>query len=344
MHGEDEQRKVGLSGNLVADKDFRGVEQIYNLRDKVRQVALLTDEAKAWKSVRSRISKKYLVNWGAFVRYAAVVFVAIVGTWLLKDYIQSGTTSPVVLDSGDNIVTVSYGSKSTVHLPDGSVVKLNSGSTLIYPSKFDNNKRTVRLEGEGYFEVEKDKNRPFFVNTSAISIKVLGTVFNVKSYPEENTIEATLVSGAIEIYDNNGKENLSGKEKPLTALVPNQKASFIKAKLNETAAPTVNSELQLKAVENITENLFVEKKVDPEVYTAWKDGVLRFDNERFADIVVKMERWYDVHIDLQNPELRDERFSGKFTSETIEQALKALTLTEPFAYSIEKNRITISKR
>jgi ferric-dicitrate binding protein FerR (iron transport regulator) len=126
-------------------------------------------------------------------------------------------------NQGMNEISVPLGSKTTLVLGDGTKIWLNSGSKLKYPQKFQGNFREVTLTGEAFFDVAKDAYKPFIVKTSALNIKVLGTTFNVKSYPEEGTIETTLVKGAVTITQN----NLS-QQKEAIYLKPNQRATYIK--------------------------------------------------------------------------------------------------------------------
>jgi ferric-dicitrate binding protein FerR (iron transport regulator) len=271
-----------------------------------------------------------------FLKYAALIVITISITLLAQKYLKEKQIEPVAfkLEGGINEITVSYGSKSRVTLPDGSVVNLNSGSTLRYPAKFSNTSRNVYLQGEAFFDVKKDPTHPFLVKTDAITIKVLGTKFNVKSYADEKTIQTTLVSGAVEIYSN--KKELSENNKLLT-LVPNQQA--IIEKNIENASLIENQE---KKDLTVSDTLALKNQID--IVVAWKDNRLVFRDEKFDDLSKKLERWYDVEIDIRDTELRTVLFSGVFVKETIEQALDALKLATPFKYQMKKNQIIITKQ
>jgi len=236
-------------------------------------------------------------------------------------------------------VEVPYGSKSRVVLPDGSVVNLNSGSSLTYSiSEFDSVNRSVFLIGEGFFNVAKNAERPFYVTTHGMKLKVLGTTFNVKAYPDENTEEATLVSGKVEIYSSSDKIE-SGK--PIV-LKPNQVAIFDKLKNNlHSFSKTDLTSTEIIPVELRAVNSQPAIKIDQTI--SWKENMLTFDNENFNDLIVKIERWYDVKIVVNDPELKSVRFTGRFDKETIEQVFNALVTIVPFNYTIKQNRITISK-
>ncbi|HEY4787277.1 MAG TPA: FecR domain-containing protein [Bacteroidales bacterium] len=276
----------------------------------------------------------------AFMRYAAVFVLALGITWLGNQLIESKKVKPQAITT--NEISVSYGSKSRVVLPDGTIVNLNSGSKIKYASNFETN-RTVYMEGEAFFKVKKDTKHPFSVQTSKLTIRVLGTVFNVKSYPEENTIETTLVSGSVQIFESDKIHK--GKLREVALLKPNEKAVFYKnepgtkvevedrIKDSETSINTIQSDSDLSVISG----------VKTELYTAWKDNDLVFNNEKFEMIIPKLERWYNVVIENQYKELNNSRLTGKFDVEPIEQALRALQISAGFRYTMEKNKITIYK-
>ena len=274
------------------------------------------------------------------IRYAAVFILAFGLSWLVHLFFWNRTTTPPMpMAEQIQTVEVPYGSKSRIVLPDGSVVNLNSGSSLKYSSSdFSFGSRSVLLTGEGFFSVTKDSERPFYVTTSGIKVKVLGTTFNIKAYPDENIEEATLVSGKVEIYASSDKTE---KEKPIV-LKPNQRAVFLKSKnnflINDSGMVSpVSTPVKLKAV-----NLQPSSKTEQTI--SWKENKLIFDNESFSSLVIRIERWYDVKIIVNYPELNSARFTGKFDKETLEQVLNALVTVTPFNYNIKQNLITISEK
>ncbi len=276
-----------------------------------------------------------------FMRYAAVFVIALGFFWLTQSILfKKTTTQQIAVKEQITRVEVPYGSKSRVVLPDGSVVNLNSGSDLTYSSSgFNSINRSVYLTGEGFFNVTKDSEHPFYVNTPGIKLKVLGTTFNVKAYPDENIEEATLVTGLVEIYASSDKTE---RGKPVV-LKPDQIAIFDKSennfysinKTDLTRNETVPVKLKLV---NLTPTSKIKQTI------SWKENILTFDNEHFNDLIIKFERWYDVKIVVNYPELLSARFTGKIDKETIEQVLNALITITPFNYTIKKNLITISKK
>jgi len=225
------------------------------------------------------------------------------------------------------------GSRVSFHLPDGSKGWLNSGSTLKYALNFNDN-RMVELEGEAYFDVVHAKNHPFYVKTSDIRIKVLGTKFNVKSYPDDKTIETTLLSGLVEI------ETLSpeaGEGRKLI-LKPNQKATFRK---NTGSFPVKKNVVEQQAPLRIKE-IGIFEDIDTTPITSWKDSRLIFINEPFESLLVKLERWYDVKITLKDSALMKLSYTGKFENETVEQAFNAIKVATPnIDFKMNKNNIEI---
>lgn len=272
--------------------------------------------------------------------YAAASVVIIIGFGLLfKRY--SGIDSNPSGKKSIQQVYVKPGSKTKIILPDGTVVRLNSSSRLTYNNAFNNNVREVELEGEAYFDVTKDSNRPFIVHTSNIDIKVLGTLFNVKSYEEDQTIETTLLRGSIEVYN---KDNPSA---PKVILKPNEKLVFMKDHDEKTELQKgidANSSRKMIPDENISiSNLSHSKPDSLKEETSWLYNKLVIDGDDFTKMAQKMGRWYGVKIEILSPELEQHHFKGIFEKETVQQALDALQLTVKFRYKINNDSIKIMK-
>jgi len=239
-----------------------------------------------------------------------------------------------------NEVSVPFGSKTQITLPDGSKVWINSGSKLHYNSDYNDTSRIVNLIGEAYFDVVKNPEKPFIVKTGGLDIKAYGTTFNVKSYPEDNFIETILVNGLVTIVNQTSN-------KQIAKLEPNQKTIYYKkeAKIafeNKIMKPektpemekiiTINPKVQMVLVQTQSEN-----------FTAWKDQKLIFNSETFDEIVLKLERWYGVNIKLMDKKIKDERFTGKFThNEPLIQVLEVIKVTTPIKYTVKLNDVFIS--
>jgi transmembrane sensor len=263
-------------------------------------------------------------------KYAAVFISAVIITSAVYYFLafQKEAVPPIL-----NEITVPVGSKTMITLSDNTKIWLNSGSKLTYFNYSDFEKREVYLEGEAFFDVTENKHKPFIVKTSDIQVKVLGTKFNVKSYPEENYIETTLITGLIEI-----EEISTAKEQKMNiTLHPNQKATFTRT----TRKLALDDVSQEKMTPRPIRKISIIEKIDPEPITSWKDNKLIFNNELFKSLLPKLERWYNVDIQLEDTVINNYRYTGLFEKETVEQALDALKLATPFEYSINKNVITI---
>jgi len=266
----------------------------------------------------------------------AAVFIGLVAaSWLL--FFNRPLTAPSANVALNEVVARS-GARSFLLLPDGSKVWLNSESRIEYKGNFNDTIREVVLEGEAYFDVVKDKKRPFIVHTSDIDIRVLGTAFNVKCYPREASIEATLIHGMIEVT------NKTEPTSPKVILRPHEKLVF-----HKDGRPV--SDLAQKGHQNISSHKPFSITSLPRnipdssvVETAWVYDKLVFDGETFREIASKMERWYNVKICLRNEKLASLPLHVEFTNETVEEALEALKLIEPFKYKINGNEIEILKK
>jgi ferric-dicitrate binding protein FerR (iron transport regulator) len=222
-------------------------------------------------------------------------------------------------------VSTKIGSKSKLVLPDGTTVWLNAGSKLTYNKDYDVELREVSLSGEAFFDVVKSAEKPFIIHTERIDIRVLGTSFNVKSYPGEQTTETSLIKGKVEISIHNRPSEKIILQPNEKLIVNNQDTLY---KHNNSAKTT-----PLVAVENVT-------RLDDDttiMETSWVDNKLAFSNTGFEEVVAQMQRWYGVSIELKNERLKAMHFSGTFTHETITQALDALKISEPFHYTILDN-------
>jgi ferric-dicitrate binding protein FerR (iron transport regulator) len=231
---------------------------------------------------------------------------------------------------------VPQGERSELRLSDGSRVWVNAGSTIRFPNVFNNESRDVWLDGEAYFEVSHDKNKPFLVHTSDLDVKVHGTKFNVKAYTAEDVIEATLIEGSVSLET----RNIFNHKMQEVFLQPNHKAIYIKKKI------TVNEmDLAREAMEPLqTKKIIVTKPVPTEPAISWREGKLIFMDETFENIAVKLERRFGVIIKIESDQLKKTKYSGVLKNISIEQALKGIQLSANFAYTINENTILISEK
>ncbi len=234
------------------------------------------------------------------------------------------------------------GSKTQVILPDNSVVWLNSESKLEYNNEYGIEDREVFLEGEGYFEVKTNPDQVFVVNASGLRIKALGTTFNVKSYPSENTIETTLIEGKVDL------ENItSGKPTTLVTLEPNQKVTYYKVTEEagkEERVTGITREDATPAKAKDINPLLSNEEVDVSLVTSWTNNMIFFDHETFQDLAVRLERRFGVNIYFIDDGIKNLEFTGKFSDIIIEQVLAALQFASPFYYQLYDKDIYISEK
>jgi ferric-dicitrate binding protein FerR (iron transport regulator) len=238
--------------------------------------------------------------------------------------------------------TVPYGSKSLVTLPDSSSIWMNAGSKLRYSSAFNKTEREVFIEGEAYFKVSQNKEKPFLVKSSAVTLKVLGTSFNIKAYPEEDNVETTVESGSVQVL-----RNVKGQLMDKLILTSGQKVTVIKSNADAdvlqslvTAVPPAKTPQNI-IPEKVAENTIVSKNVMTELYTSWKDSRWLIRQEPLESLAVKLERRYNIHISFEDTELKDISFSGTLRDETLEQVLEAIKLSAPVNYTIQKNTVRL---
>lgn len=216
-----------------------------------------------------------------------------------------------------NKLTIPNGKKFQIVLSDGTKIHLNSGTTIKYPVNFiaGSNREVFLLEGEAYFDVAKDIKHPFIVNNNNLNVRVLGTEFNLSSYPEEQSINTVLVEGSVSVFE---KDKSYDKNKA-TVLKPGYKAAWDKM-----------------------DNSVEIDEVDVSIYIGWIQGKLIFKNAQFKDIIKKLERHYNVTITNNNKKLNEQYFDATFDIETIEQVLNSFSKSFKIHYKIEKNKIYIN--
>lgn len=219
-----------------------------------------------------------------------------------------------------NTLSTAKGETYILTLPDKSKVWLNAASSLTYSAGLIGrglrSARFVKLEGEAYFEIAKDKAHPFVVESKGQQVEVLGTHFNIKSYPDENIVKTTLVEGSVRV----------------AALDPNKRA---KATTEEILKPGEQS--------SFTNNTITVNEADVKREIAWKNGDFIFSYERLEDVMKEVQRWYDVKVVYQDESLKDIKFGGFVSrSKNISAILRFVTLTKRAHVKVEGKTITIS--
>ena len=257
------------------------------------------------RRLQAKQRKLFLIKIG---KIAAVALALIVSTVFATLYFAENSTR----NAAFNTLYVPAGQRAQITLQDGTTVWLNAKSTLRYPSRFAGKERQVTLTGEAYFDVAKNPRKPFLVSTQNIRLKVLGTQFNVRDYPNADRSKISLLEGSVEIDRGN---------KGTIMLRPGDEATIEGG------------------------NISVSEIVNPN-YFLWKDGIYSFDNESLLEILQKLQLYYDVTIKVEDPEIFNVRYTGKFRqSDGIDEILHIIRKIHHFDIKkdLENHIITLSK-
>ena len=273
-------------------------------------------------------------NTSYFWRIAVAVILFTACLYLASVYfLKSGSVTDPLTNNWQQKITVK-GAKSVITLSDGTHVTLNSQSTLKYPLIFTGKTREVILNGEAYFDVKKDAGHPFIIHTVKLNIKVLGTSFNIKSYPNEPVSETTLIRGTIEV-------TLKDRPSDRIILKPEEKLIVKNNSLKKTGAIPGGTDNVPGPQYVLTSLSYLHKNDSTISETSWINNRFAFDNDSFLQLAEKMERWYGVNIQFKNEAVKQYHFSGIFENDSITQALNYLREIEKFNYKISESTIYI---
>ncbi len=214
-----------------------------------------------------------------------------------------------------NKVIVPYGDETSLQLADGTKVWLNAGSRIAFPTEFENT-RKVHLEGEAYFEVSKDSDRPFIVSTHDIDVKVYGTKFNVSAYRNDDYTEAVLLEGSISLVENKSVFKIE------TYMAPGQKATYARK----------------------TKDISLEKTKTPELYTSWREGWYQFSDVDLTYVTHKLERFYNVQFEFDDDVISNSsRVSGKLElKKSLDEVLTVLAKVSKTEYQRLGDKVILS--
>jgi transmembrane sensor len=318
-------RQFELLKKLWHAKPFATADPSSSIDELLRRARSIEEQ-----SLPSIPSRSYWAMRKWFAAAAILLFVFAGWRWLHPSSISTPVASHQISYT-DSVVTRN-GNRQLEVLPGGTKVWLNAGSRLNYSKAFDGATREVELEGEAYFDVAHLPRRPFIVHIGEVQVKVLGTLFNVKSYAADASVTTTLVHGSVAI------SRTSRPDEILYTLKPREKLTVRKYAVAENNNAETPAEQQQLLVEKIdTVHQIAEL---PE--TAWVYNRLVFRAENFETLAARMERWFNVEIIFSDEAVKRQTVSGSFENENIEQALKALQDVAPFRYAINNKKITIS--
>jgi ferric-dicitrate binding protein FerR (iron transport regulator) len=319
-------------------------EQIKRYISKIinRAEAIIDNRTEEFARNRRRRRRIAVLSSFALLLIIAGVWWSLSGPNSAFPVTSSNKEVAVLSAAQQEVLTAPKGSRIRSILPDGSTIWLNGGSKLYFENDFSGKTREVRLEGEGFFDIAKKPKQPFIVHTSGIDIRVLGTAFNVKAYPEDEMVETTLYRGLVQVFRSEGVRSSSDKEdkSSFVELKPNEKLSIPRHEL--AISIPQKEKLVVKATPAfVITHIDSTKKENERIETAWRYSRLEFRGDNFGTLARKLERWYNVKVVFGDDNVKWLSFDGSFERETIEEALAALKQANAFQYEINKNEILI---
>ena len=236
----------------------------------------------------------------------------------LSWFVLSSVRNPFESQVSQVMKVTKKGQKSNIVLQDGTTIRLNSESKLIYPEKFEDGKREVFLTGEAFFDVVKNPTKPFIINTGKVKITVMGTSFNISAF-ERSNVEVTVATGLVKvstIHKNINEE----EDESVIFLSPNQQGIY-----------------------SIDNNDLLTKEVDVNRYLAWKEGKIIFDFIPFSEATLILERWFDIDISFENPALKNCIIRSEYSNENLLNILESLKFIQGIDYRlVDNNKVVIN--
>lgn len=215
------------------------------------------------------------------------------------------------ISSEDLIVKVDRGQKASMELPDGTLVWLNSDTKMKYNNAYNHKDRIIRLDGEAYFEVAKDRNKPFIVQVNDLEIEALGTAFNVKAYAADDHITTTLIEGSVAVTSDTDR----------ILLIPNENIAYNRHTHESVKTTLYNTDL----------------------ISAWRSGRITFTGETLGEAAVMLERLYNLRIIFETEDVKEYTFFGTIKNNSLSNVFEIMSLTVPITYEIADSSVIISK-
>ncbi len=321
---EEEDRDVAFWENWLENHPEKQVmfmqakEMVALLSLKVSPEELIAEKERLVASIKTdpqkeqETKRRWLLPKGfGLSGVAAAVLLAVMALIGYKSSIfgpNGGESKPLVAEVKMIEKSSPRGVKSTITLMDGTRIKMNSETTIRFPEVFGDSIREVYLEGEAFFEVARDTNKPFIVRAGDVQTRVLGTSFNISAYPENVSTRVALVEGKVEVEH-------KGLDK--TLLNPSEMYSY-----------------------NRKNQVPVKAEFEPKTELAWRTGTIYFQNASFEQIAFKLARWYDVEFEIINqPNIKG--FKGEFTQQSLESVLKGISFSTKFDFEIKGKKVII---
>lgn len=271
-----------------------------NVMDEAQQIRILEN---IHRKIDKQNQKKFA--FPSWLKNAAAIAIVLITTGSIFYAIRSNKSEPTYYSS----VEAMRGQKSNITLPDGTKVILNSESTLKYNTDFNQKSREIALDGEAFFEVAKNTNLPFVVEVGNLSIKAVGTAFNVRAYSNENIVSTTLTEGKVSVKT--PYETMD--------LIPNERMEFSRDEKKLEKIQLENAKLSL----------------------GWLNDQLSFENTTLAVVASNLSRIYNVEIELSSESIKQQRFTGIISNNSLQSVLRILSLTSPIRYTIKDNKVIL---
>lgn len=275
-----------------------------NVKERIR-----TEDKKSDKPVR----KLFSGNWYKLAASVAIL----VSTGFLAWY-QINEPFSTLNTLGYEVKECNAGENGDFFLSDGSQIVMNGDSRVKYKSDLSGSERNIYLEGEAFFDVARNEQKPFVINMDGANVNVLGTSFNVKAYPEDEFMETSVLTGKVAFMPSKGRLLKQGAS---IFLVPGK-----------------------KGIINANENLINELEVDNQLDIAWMKKDLNFSNTAFSELTKSLYRMYGVGFKFTNDNLKDLKITASFENEKLDEVMKILEMTSEFSYQIENNLIVIGEK
>lgn len=302
-----------VAKNIIRSGQYRDISfekaEIHTLWEQIKKDSF--EEKKVYPS--NPKSKKR--GWNFLIRAVAIIIpFVVVSLFVLLSRRESLPTPPSQTEQVEK--RTQKGQKLEITFTDGTRVKLNADSRLIYAHPFAEDMREVYLEGEAFFDVAPNPDRPFIVHTGNLFTKVLGTSFNIRTYPEEDAIKVSVVSGSVMVESKTEAKDQEANQPIL--LKPSEMVTYDKKKFTTEVAP-----------------------IDIENIIAWNNDILIFNNARFSEVVDQLERWYGVEFEIERKAPIKKGFSGTFENQSLEYVLEGISYTSDFEYELQGNTVII---
>jgi transmembrane sensor len=322
----EEARKIV---DVLSAKQGSKIRQLKELRSGIKQREFLdhmlssgTSGTKA--AVSPRKTYRLYQYAGAAAAAAVIIFASL---FLLNRSELSKETFLFAAHLSGRSISSGSVLRKTVFLSDGTLITLGKESTIRLTKNFNSGKRELWLSGEAFFDVKHDPAHPFVVHTSFNDIRVLGTTFNVKAYPNSDAMETALIRGSVRVYS----KKYAGY---VVTLKPNEK--LITYDRPEDKPAESKPVFKVSAIKHEDES---QKPAEIQ----WVRNRLDIENEPLSAIAGKLQKWYGIEIRIRDESLKNYRYSGVFENENVIKTLEALQLSYPFQFKVEQDKITISK-